>query len=102
MFQVRVAIETGADKLRSGLNVDMTFLGDKVQDALLVPTVAIVTEKGETGVLVPDANNKPEFRSVTVGAQVKDQTQILDGVKAGDRIFLNPPSDYKKAQQQKK
>ncbi|MBP5975096.1 efflux RND transporter periplasmic adaptor subunit, partial [Brasilonema sp. CT11] len=105
LFQTRVAIDTGRDKLRSGLNVDMTFLGDKVQDALLVPTVAIVTEKGNTGVLVPDAKNKPQFRPVTIGAQVKDQTQILEGVKGGDRIFLNPPADYmihKKQEQEKK
>jgi HlyD family secretion protein len=100
IFHVRVAIDTGLDKLRSGLNVDMTFLGDKVQDALLVPTVAIVTEKGNTGVLVPGENNKPVFRPITIGAQVQDQTQILEGVKQGDRIFLNPPADYKIQQRQ--
>ncbi len=100
LFQVRVAIDTGQQELRSGLNLDLTFLGDKVTNALLVPTVAIVTEKGNTGVLVPDANNKPQFRSVTIGAQVKDQTQILEGLKAGDRVFLNPPPDYKQKQAQ--
>ncbi|MDZ8257965.1 efflux RND transporter periplasmic adaptor subunit [Nostoc sp. ChiQUE01b] len=94
-FQVRVAIDTGIDKLRSGLNVDLTFLGDRVNNALVLPTVSIVTEKGKTGVLVPDANNKPQFREVTVGAQIQDQTQILGGVKEGDRIFVNPPKDYK-------
>ncbi|MCC5613884.1 efflux RND transporter periplasmic adaptor subunit [Nostoc sp. CHAB 5836] len=94
-FQVRVALDTGIDKLRSGLNVDLTFLGDRVNNALVLPTVSIVTEKGRTGVLVPDANNKPQFREITVGAQIQDQTQILGGVKEGDRIFVNPPKDYK-------
>ncbi|MHC5722758.1 MAG: efflux RND transporter periplasmic adaptor subunit [Nostoc sp.] len=94
-FQVRVALDTGTDKLRSGLNVDLTFLGDRVNNALVLPTVSIVTEKGKTGVLVPDANNKPQFREITVGAQIQEQTQILEGVKAGDRIFVNPPKDYK-------
>jgi HlyD family secretion protein len=94
-FQVRVALDTGTDKLRSGLNVDLTFLGDRVSDALVLPTVAIVTEKGQTGVLVPDEKNQPQFREVTVGAQIQDQTQILGGVKAGDRVFINPPKDYK-------
>ncbi|BAY64133.1 secretion protein HlyD [Calothrix brevissima NIES-22] len=94
-FQVRVALDTGLDKLRSGLNVDLTFIGDRVNNALVLPTVAIVTEKGQTGVLVPDENNKPQFRQVTVGAQIKDQIQVLEGVKNGDRIFVNPPKDYK-------
>jgi HlyD family secretion protein len=94
-FQVRVTLDTGLEQLRSGLNVDLTFLGDRVSDALVLPTVAIVTEKGRTGVLIPDENNKPLFREVTTGAQIQDQTQILSGVKAGDRIFVSPPKDYK-------
>ncbi|MHC5859258.1 efflux RND transporter periplasmic adaptor subunit [Nostoc sp.] len=94
-FQVRIALDTGTDKLRSGLNVDLTFLGDRVNNALVLPTVSIVTEKGKTGVLIPDAKNKPQFREITVGAQIQDQTQILGGVQEGDRIFVNPPKDYK-------
>lgn len=102
-FQVRVALDTGIDKLRSGLNVDMTFLGDRLSNALVLPTVAIVTENGKTGVLVPDANNQPQFRQVTIGAQIKDQTQIVAGVKNGDRVFIDLPKDYKlqKAKNQK-
>lgn len=95
LFQVRVAIETGEDKLLSGLNVDLTFLGENVANALLVPTVAIVTERGETGVLIPDSNQKPQFRQITIGAQIKDQTQILSGLQPGDRVFLNPPPEYR-------
>lgn len=101
-FQVRVTLNTGLDKLRSGLNVDLTFLGDRVSNTLVLPTVAIVTEKGKTGVLVPDANNQPQFREVTTGAQIQDQTQVLSGVNAGDRVFVDLPKDYKikKAQEE--
>jgi HlyD family secretion protein len=94
-FQVRVAIDTGKDELRSGMNVDVTFLGQALQDALVVPTVAIVTEKGKTGVLVPDKTNKPQFRSVTIGPTIEDQTQILSGLKEGDRVFIDLPEDQK-------
>jgi len=94
LFQVRVAINTGKDKLLSGLNVNLTFLGDEV-NALWVPTVTIVTEKGETGVLAPDQNNKVQFRKVTIGSQVGNETQVLEGIEKGDRIFTSPPNDYK-------
>jgi HlyD family secretion protein len=102
-FQVRVVIDSGADKLRSGLNVDLTFLGDRINDALTLPTVAILTENGKTGVLIADANNKPQFREITIGTQIKDETQVLEGVKKGDLIFVNPPKDYKiqKAKEEK-
>lgn len=103
-FQVRVVIDSGADQLRSGLNVDLTFLGERLNNALTLPTVAILTENGKTGVLIPDANNKPQFREITIGTQIKDETQVLEGVKQGDLIFVNPPKDYKiqKAKEEKK
>ncbi|TVP61598.1 MAG: efflux RND transporter periplasmic adaptor subunit [Nodularia sp. (in: Bacteria)] len=101
-FQVRVALDTGTEQLRSGLNVDLTFLGDRLSDALVLPTVAIVTEQGQTGVLIADDQNQPQFREVTIGAQIADQTQILQGVQQGDRVFINLPKDYinKKAREQ--
>lgn len=92
-FKVRVDLDTGKDKLLSGMNVDLTFLGQDLKDALVVPTVAIVTEKGETGVLVPGENNKPEFHPVTIGPSIKDQTQILEGLNQGERVFINLPKD---------
>jgi len=94
-FEVRVAIDTGKEQLRSGMNVDLTFLGEQVPNALMVPTVAIVTEKGQTGVMIPDAKNQPQFKQVTIGSSIQDQTQILEGVKEGDRVFIDLPKDRK-------
>ncbi|NES64640.1 MAG: efflux RND transporter periplasmic adaptor subunit [Okeania sp. SIO2D1] len=91
LFEVRVALETGKEKLQSGMNVDLQFLGDRLEDALVVPTVAIVTNKGETGVLIPDAKNQPRFQSVTLGFSVGNQIQILQGIEAGERVFLELP-----------
>jgi HlyD family secretion protein len=94
-FQVRIAIDTGKNELLSGMNVDVTFLGKALQDALLVPTVAIVTEKGKTGVLVPDEKNKPQFHPVTIGPSVQDQTQVLSGLEEGERVFIDLPKEQK-------
>jgi len=92
-FQVRVALETGQEQLLSGMNVDVIFLGDEVDNALVVPTVAIVTREGETGVLVPDAENEPQFRPVMLGTAVGNQTQILEGLEPGDRVFTDIPAN---------
>jgi HlyD family secretion protein len=90
-FQVRVTLETGKDKLQSGMNTDLRFIGQKINDALVVPTVAIVTQEGKTGVLIADEKGKPRFQPVTIGTTVDNQTQILSGAKVGDRIFVKLP-----------
>ncbi|MFM7425273.1 MAG: efflux RND transporter periplasmic adaptor subunit [Elainella sp.] len=92
-FQVRIALETGQDKLLSGMNTDVIFLGQEMADAIVVPTVAIVTKNGDTGVLVPDSKNQPEFRAVTLGTSVGNQTQILTGLNPGERVFTDIPKD---------
>ncbi|USR92044.1 efflux RND transporter periplasmic adaptor subunit [Phormidium yuhuli AB48] len=91
LFQVRLDIVTGLEQLRSGMNVDLTFLGDRLPNALVLPTVAIVTRQGEAGVLVPDEEGRPQFQSVTLGPTLGNRIQVLAGLEDGDRVFLELP-----------
>lgn len=112
-FQVRLKLLSGQRTLKSGMNVDMEFAGPE-SEALLVPTVAIVTKKGRPGVLVPDEKGNPKFKPVTVGttqsgrsrSKSKDdggdksggstgKTQVTEGLKEGDRVFINLPEGQK-------
>ncbi|OUC13517.1 MAG: hypothetical protein B0A82_17115 [Alkalinema sp. CACIAM 70d] len=102
-FQVRIKLLEGQNKLRSGMNADLEFLGQRIE-ALVVPTVAIVTKRGQTGVLIPDAKGKPQFKRVTIGAtqdkqrpdgKKEGQTQILDGINAGEQVFVTLPEGQK-------
>jgi HlyD family secretion protein len=90
-FQVRVQVQTGQDQLRSGMNTDLTFLGETVRDALVVPTVAIATQKGQTGVYIPDGDNKPAFKPITIGSSIQDKTQVLEGLERDEKIFVDFP-----------
>ncbi|BAZ44838.1 RND family efflux transporter MFP subunit [Chondrocystis sp. NIES-4102] len=95
-FEVRVNLLTGQDVLRSKMNADLTFLGQELNDSLVVPTVAIFTENGEQGVMIPGENNQPEFKPVKVGLYLGDKTQILEGVEADQRVFIDLPESKKK------
>lgn len=95
-FQVRVEVLTGSELL-SGMNVDLTFVGDRLDSSIVVPTVSIVTKDGQSGVLVPGERNTPEFRPVTLGSAIGDQTQVLEGLNSGERVFIDlPPEEAKK------
>lgn len=97
-FQVRVAIRSGLNQLRSGMNADLNFLGARLTNALVVPTVAVATEKGQTGVYVPGQDNKPEFRPIRLGASLQNKTQILSGLQPGDRVFVDFPDNLRPKQ----
>lgn len=97
-FQVRLRLLDGLATLKSGMNVDLVFQGQRLPDALTVPTVAIVTREGKPGVLLPDAKGQPQFRPVTLGVSLGNRTQVLSGLGTGQRVFIDLPkgSDWEK------
>ncbi len=97
-FEVRITLLTGQEKLRSRMNVDVTFLGQELQDTLVVPTVAIVTQEGEIGVMVLNEQNQPEFKPVKIGLTLQDKTQILEGITSEDKVFIDLPQKYRQPQ----
>jgi len=97
-FQVHVDIDRGKEKLRSGMNVsEVTFIGEEIPHALLIPQEVIVTQRGKTGVWVPDTQQEPQFRPVIIGANIDNQVQVLQGLHAGDRVFIDLPESKKLA-----
>jgi HlyD family secretion protein len=94
-FQVKLKLLSGQKQLRSGMNADLEFAGPE-SEAILVPTVAIVTKKGRPGVLVPDADGKPTFKPVTVGSsqsgRVRGKRKKKDaaGEKSGEAAGGKP------------
>jgi HlyD family secretion protein len=90
-FEVTIGLVTGQNQLRSKMNADVVFKGQSLENALTVPTVAIVTLGGKTGVMVPDEENNPEFQPVTIGLVLDDETQILSGIERGQRVFIDLP-----------
>ena len=91
VFQVRVKLTSGTDRLRSNMKTTVAFVGDRLENALVVPTVSIITQGGESGVLVPGKDGKAQFEPVVLGSQVGERIQIVDGVKEGDRVFIDLP-----------
>jgi HlyD family secretion protein len=94
-FEVRVTLNTGKESLKSGMNVNTIFTGNRTSNALTVPTVAISSKRGQTGVYIPDQDNEPKFQVIKVGATVKDKIQVLEGLKSGDRVFTDIPKGFK-------
>jgi HlyD family secretion protein len=95
-FRVKVALSTGQVKLKSGMNVRLTFLGEPIKNALVIPLAAVVTQpNGQTGAYVADEQNQVRFQAIQVSATSADQVQVLAGLKKGDRVFISPPSTEK-------
>jgi len=93
-MRVKVALSTGQDQLKVGLNVKLTFLVNDIRNALVIPSAAVVSGKeGQVGVLLPDKDDQAKFHPVQVGITSGDKTQILGGLSEGERVFIQPPAN---------
>jgi HlyD family secretion protein len=85
--EVWVKVENKNGDLKPGTAVQVVITARTLKNVLLVPSAAIVEDAGNTRhvmVIGPDSIAHP--RTVTIGAQSDQQTQILSGLKAGDEV----------------
>lgn len=90
-FEVKLDLIDPPQKLLIGMTADINFQTGRGKPRTLVPTVAIVTEDGQPGVLLVDTQRKPVFQSVELGNSSGDQTAILKGLEPGTRVFIDLP-----------
>ena len=90
-FDVTLSLLQPSSLLRIGMNADVEFQTGSTALTTLIPTVAIVTENGEPGVLLVDDKKRPRFQKVELGNSSGKRTAIINGVNPGDLIFIDLP-----------
>jgi HlyD family secretion protein len=90
-FGVVVKIDAQDTRLKPGLTVLCDIVVDQRQDALSVPLRAVTTRRGEHVVFVNDAGKIKE-RKVVLGHSNEHIVIVEEGLRAGDRVLLGPPS----------
>ena len=95
-FEVTLQLIDPPPELRIGMTADIDFNTGTLAARTLIPTVAVVTEQGQPGVLLVGPGNQPTFQAVTLGASSGKDTQILEGLKPGTRVFIDLPPWAKK------
>ncbi len=86
-IKVTVEIADYPRDTRPGDFAEVRIVTDRHPDALLVPKVAILTDKGQTvAYVVPDST--AERRVVEVGFQDDRNAEILQGINEGERVVI--------------
>jgi cobalt-zinc-cadmium efflux system membrane fusion protein len=84
---VRIVTQNPNGLLKKDLFVDVVIHDKTTRDVLVVPTTAVLyDEQNFPFVYVQAEPGKFAQRLVKIGGQQEDETQILDGLKAGDPV----------------
>ena len=96
-FEVTLNFKETSEEIKIGMTADLEFRVQSNEEKVLVPTVSIVTVKGEKGILKVDKNNSPKFEKIEIGISSGNKTSVIEGLKPGEKIFIDiPPWENKR------
>lgn len=88
MLKLRARAPNAEGALQPGAFADITVVFDTIEDALTVPTFAVVPElNGQQVFLLKNGQAQP--RSVTTGIRMDSTVQITEGLAAGDTVITS-------------
>jgi len=88
-MQVEVALPNKNGLLLPGayVQVELPLVGSR---ALVVPTNVLLFRGEGTRVATVDAANKVHLKPVTLGRNLGEAIEVIDGIAAGERLVVNP------------
>lgn len=90
-------------EIKDGMTVDVDIISENKSNVLAIPTSSLIEKKKEYQVFV-FSDGKAILRNVKIGIKGENNAEIVEGLKAGEKIVLNPPRtllDKTKIRQQK-
>ncbi len=83
--------ENSKNRLRPGTTAGISITAQKIDNAILVPSSAILKQAEGEGVsiMLAGADNHAHLQPVQTGIQNNDETQIVSGVDAGQRVVTS-------------
>jgi len=85
-LQVRAISDNEDQLLFPGAFANIVLILDEIDDAILVPTMALVPELNTQKVFL-SKNGKVQESRVRTGIRTSDHVQVIDGVAAGDTVL---------------
>ncbi len=93
-FNVSIELSNPDKDVRPGMTAAVNLIISEIENVLIVPNRAVRLKDGERVVyILPSGQLVPKAVNVTIGAISDLQSEVVAGVKEGDVIVLNPPSD---------
>jgi RND family efflux transporter MFP subunit len=82
---VRIALSSA---LPVGTPVQVAIVAEERANALIVPAAAVARDEDRTAVFVVGPDGKAHRRAVVVGLTSGDETQIVSGLRVGEKVVI--------------
>jgi HlyD family secretion protein len=90
-FEIEVSIENPGQELKANMTANAEVILEERPDALIIPEAAVTYDERKAAsveVADPGADGGRRRVPVTLGIGNGTRTQVIDGLKAGDKVVL--------------
>ena len=94
-METEVDVENKDRSLVQGMYAEVALVLAHKDSVLTIPVQAVKRNGSEASVLVVDANNRLDERSVKLGMEGSERLEILSGLKEGDRVVIGNRSQFR-------
>jgi multidrug efflux pump subunit AcrA (membrane-fusion protein) len=88
-LEVRIAVDNADGRLKPGMFADVEITTTMLENVLLIPDSTLQTDGDDQIVFVALDGNKFEKRVVKLGEEQQGKVQVLEGLKAGEKVVTD-------------
>ncbi len=88
-YPLKITIDNSDTAIKPGMSAEIIITSDKTENALVVPSNAIMIKGGKTVVALIEANTKVILTEVTLGIDNGIDVQIKTGLSSGDQVVIS-------------
>lgn len=90
-YKITIKVDEPSDILRDQMSVNVSIVTEEVEDALVIPSDALMTRGNTTGVLVAKGegqSGESEFVEVEAGIDNGEMVEIISGLSEGETVII--------------
>lgn len=88
-FEIRVRLKDKGIQIKPGMSADIEIITENIPDVIAIPSQAIIEKNGKKYVYTIK-DSKAYLMPVEIGRFNWTLSEILSGLKEGDRVIINP------------
>ena len=94
-MHTEVDVPNPSHELVPGLYAEATLMLERKADALTVPLQAVDRNGGQSTIMLVDASDRVQQRTIELGLQTASDAEVLTGLNEGDRVIVSDRSGLK-------
>jgi len=87
-YPLKVTLDNADAMIKPGMTAEITVVSDKNENAIVIPSNAVMIRGGKTIAAVLSADNKVILKEISVGIDNGTEAEVVTGLSEGEKVVI--------------